>query len=69
MDDKAFQWLREGVELVSVLFAIWWHSSATKRRQEEMHKKNNERLAVIEERVSLIYTWMKSVVFGIRKSQ
>jgi len=70
MDDKAFQWFREFIELVSVLLAIWWHSSASKRRQEEMHKKNDERLAVIEERVSLIYKWMQSVIFGIgRKSQ
>jgi hypothetical protein len=60
-------WIREGVELVSFLLGLWWHATSSKRRQEAMHKANAERLAVIEDRVNLIYKWMQSVVFGIGK--
>ena len=59
-------WIREGIELLSVLAGLWWHSSSVKRRQEEMHRANDQRLAIIEDRVNLIYKWMQTVVFGMR---
>jgi hypothetical protein len=61
------EYVKTGVEVATLLLALWWHATSSKRRQEAMHQENSSAIREMKVKVDLLYEWMRRQVFGIGK--